>query len=298
MIILMDTNALWYIVVAAVGLVFGSFAGASVWRLRARQLIEDKKLGEEYDKKEYKRLVGLTKSSVTSDRSRCLECGHELRWYDLIPLVSWLSTKGRCRYCHQPIGFFEPSVELVTSALFVAAYHQIAMTGGNFGGLLLLFAVIVGLVILFFYDLKWLLLPNIVMWSVIGLSAIWWGFSATAALDLVSFVISTVGALMILSGLYLVLWLVSRGRWVGFGDVKLGLALGLLLGDWRLALLTLFLANLIGTLIVLPGLLSKKLTRRSQVPFGPLLITGFFIAFFLGDYIIKWYLDLASLMLL
>lgn len=297
MIILMDTNALGYIVVAALGLVFGSFAGASVWRLRARQLVEDKKVGEEYYKKEYKRLVGLTKRSLASDRSRCLECGHELRWYDLIPLVSWLSTRGKCRYCHKPIGFFEPSVELTTSLLFVAAYHQMVMTGGNVGMLLLLLAVIVGLVILFFYDLQWLLLPNTVMWSVIGLAAIWWGLTAAAMPDFVSFTISTAGALMILSGLYFLLWFFSKGRWVGFGDVKLGLALGLLLGDWKLALLTLFLANLIGTLIVLPGLISKKLTRRSQVPFGPLLITGFFIAFFFGDYIIEWYLGLASMMI-
>ena len=96
-------------------------------------------------------------------------------------------------------------------------------------------------------------------------------------------------SVLILGGLYLLLWTVSKGRWVGFGDVKLGLALGLLLVNWKLALLTLILANLIGTLVVLPGLVAKKLSRTSQVPFGPFLIAGFFISVVAGYPIINGY---------
>ena len=86
----------------------------------------------------------------------------------------------------------------------------------------------------------------------------------------------------------------SRGTWVGFGDVKLGLALGLFLADWQLGFLTLFLANLIGTLIVLPGLLTKKLSRKTMVPFGPLLILGFFISLFIGGPLISGYIELTN----
>jgi prepilin signal peptidase PulO-like enzyme (type II secretory pathway) len=93
--------------------------------------------------------------------------------------------------------------------------------------------------------------------------------------------------------LYFALWLVSGGRWVGFGDVKLGLGLGLLLGDWRLALLALFLANFIGTLLVLPGILTRKIGRGTQVPFGPLLIAGFAIALLYGPAFINFF-DAAS----
>jgi prepilin signal peptidase PulO-like enzyme (type II secretory pathway) len=94
---------------------------------------------------------------------------------------------------------------------------------------------------------------------------------------------------MILAGLYFILWFMSKGLWVGFGDVKLGIALGILLIDWKLALLTLFLANLIGTLIVLPGLLTGRLSRKAQVPFGPLLIIGFFVSLLAGTAIMDGY---------
>ena len=85
------------------------------------------------------------------------------------------------------------------------------------------------------------------------------------------------------------LWRVSAGRWVGFGDVKLGVALGLLLANWQLAFLALFLANLIGTLLVLPGLVMKKVTRETQVPFGPLLIVGFGLSLLFGAQFFLWF---------
>jgi len=102
-----------------------------------------------------------------------------------------------------------------------------------------------------------------------------------------------VGAAVILSGLYLVLYLISRGKWIGFGDVKLGLGLALLLADWRLAFVALFAANLIGCLIVIPAMISGRLKRDSHVPFGPLLILGFVIAQFAGIYLIETYLGVA-----
>lgn len=284
------------IVAGVFGLVFGSFAGASVWRLRARQLVEDKKAGEPYDKKEYKQLVGLTKSKLSGDRSRCLECRHELRWYDLLPLVSWMSTGGKCRYCRTSIGWFEPIIELTTAMLFATVFMTLAYLNGaeSWPVIILMLAITLGLVVLFFYDLRWLLLPDVIMWPVIFLSAIYAGIQAYESGDGLAYLISTGYSVLILSGLYLGLWLASRGKWVGFGDVKLGLALGLLLGSWQLAFLALFLANLIGTLIVLPGLLRKTLSRRSQVPFGPLLIVGFFIAFLAGQPIIDWYIGLTT----
>lgn len=295
MILLMDITLIWYVLIAVLGLMFGSFAGASVWRLRAYQLKEDKKLGEEYDKKEYDHLKKLTKHSVSSDRSRCLHCNHELQWHDLIPLLSWLRTGGKCAYCKKRIGWFEPIIELATAVLFVSVFYFATSMAYPLLVTLLLLVISLGMVILFFYDQKWLLLPNSIMWTVIGLSALWWVWLAMNTNDLTALIISTSISIATLSGLYLLLWTISRGMWVGFGDVKLGLALGLLLAaDWRLALLTLFLANLIGTLLVLPGLLSKKISRRSQVPFGPLLIAGFYLSFFFGATVVEWYTQLAG----
>src|SRR3954468_7466811 len=99
MIVLME-QLLICVTLMILGLCLGSFAGATVWRLRARQLVEDKAEGEKVDGKEYKKLLPLTQTTTATDRSRCLHCGHTLAWYDLLPLVSWVSTKGRCRYCH------------------------------------------------------------------------------------------------------------------------------------------------------------------------------------------------------
>lgn len=88
------------------------------------------------------------------------------------------------------------------------------------------------------------------------------------------------------------LYVISQERWVGLGDVYLGIALGLLLADWQLALVALFLANLIGSLVVLPGLMLGRLGRKAQVPFGPLLIVGATIAMLVGEQMIDWYIGL------
>lgn len=281
------------------GLIFGSFAGAQVWRLRSRQLVEDKLAGEVYDKNEYRQLLDLTKHTGTADRSRCLSCKHTLAWYDLLPLASWVSTGGKCRYCRTRIGMFEPLIELGVAAFFVVSYlvWQPTLTEPLAAiqfALWLLAGVM--LAILFAYDYKWFLLPDKIAYPLIGVSLIYATFTIAQAPDIATAFMSMAGAVLIFSGLYLMLWLVSSGRWIGFGDVKLGLILGLLLGKWELALLALFLANLIGCLIVIPGLMTKKLTRTTQVPFGPMMIAGFVIAALWGSHIIDWYLS-ASMML-
>lgn len=281
------------------GAAMGSFAGAQVWRLRAKQLVQDKKDGVPYDRAELKRLSGLNGQKLSEDRSRCLSCGHTLAWHDLLPVVSWLSTTGKCRYCKQSIGRFELGMELGAAALF-AIFSWVWLT--NFGispmslALLGLWAVALTMfVILFAYDLKWFILPDRVMFPLIGLSLVISGLMVPALnADAVNVVTQIVLGVSILSGLYYVLWLVSKGAWVGFGDVKLGIALGILLIDWKLALLTLFLANLIGTLIVLPGLLTHKLSRQTQVPFGPFLIVGFFVSFLFGGQILMAYDTLSA----
>jgi leader peptidase (prepilin peptidase) / N-methyltransferase len=100
-------SLLIYVVLVLLGLMLGSFAAATVWRLRARQLVADKAEGEEYDEREYKQLRKLTTRSMMKDRSVCLHCSYELRWYDLLPLVSWIGLRGKCRSCRRPIGYFD-----------------------------------------------------------------------------------------------------------------------------------------------------------------------------------------------
>ena len=105
---------------------------------------------------------------------------------------------------------------------------------------------------------------------------------------------SLLGSVVILSGIYLLLYLFSKYHygeektWVGFGDVKLGLGLALFLGNWLLAFAALFAANLIGTLLVLPSMLKGKLQATSRICFGPLLIVGFLLAWFFSQQILAW----------
>ena len=276
------------------GLMFGSFAGAQVWRLRAHQLVADKAAGESVDKAELRRLQPLTRERLSSDRSRCLSCGHVLHLRDLVPLFSWLSTRGRCRYCQAPIGRFEPVIELGTATFFVVSYlawPTALETPLALAGFALWLVAGVGLAILLAYDAKWFLLPDVVVFPLVAVSAL---YALVAALQAdaswLESLLGALGAVGIMSGLYLLIYLVSRGRWIGFGDVKLGIVLGLLLGQWPLALLALFLANLFGTLVVLPGMVRGQISRSSHVPFGPFLILGTIVAVLWGQTIIGWYM--------
>lgn len=280
---------------AILGAVLGSFAGAQVWRLRARQLRDDKKQGEKVDAKEFSRLKKLTKNSLFNDRSQCLHCSYALKWYDLIPVVSWLSLKGKCRSCKKDIGRFELFIELGLATFFALsfAFWPLALeTPLEITHFVLWLAAGVVMAIAFAYDAKWFLLPDItsVILALIGLAVV--VVSAVQTQDISGTLSSAFWSVMILSGLYYFLYVVSKHRWVGFGDVKLGIGLALLLIDWQLALMALFLANLIGTLIALPMILTKKLERSAHVPFGPLLIAGAVLAWFVGWPIFDWYVGL------
>ncbi len=281
-----------FVALALFGLILGSFSGATVWRIRARQLRDDKKQGEKVSKKEYDRLSPLLHKKMSKDRSQCLHCGYELTWYDLIPLVSWITLRGRCRECKKPIGIFEPLIELGLALYFVLSYALWPVPIEGFFGVssfILWLVAGVGLAILAAYDAKWSLLPDKVNIAVIGLGLLSLASMVIQSDQPLLQLASAVGAVGVLSGLYLLLYVISKGRWIGFGDIKLGLGLALLLGDWRLALIALFMANLVGCLVVIPLLVTKRLQRTSHVPFGPFLIAGMIIAQFVGPTLIDLY---------
>ena len=253
-----------------IGAVFGSFAGAMVWRM---------KMGRK----------------VTNERSECEHCHHKLSPLDLIPVVSWLWLRGKCRYCRTGIGWTPLLLELGLGAVFVLSYLAWPLGITSIYGVTTLSLWLVALVmltILFIYDLRWFLLPDRIVWplAVVGV-----GLFAARAIEsdwmLLQGLLELSFALLPVSGLYYVLYTVSKGQWVGFGDVKLGIFIGLALG-WQGAVVAVVLANFIGMLVLLPGLLSGKLSRKSQVPFGPFLIVGTVIAMLWWAPVLKWYLEL------
>lgn len=283
------------LILAFLGSVLGSFAGASVWRIRAQQLAYDKKNGEKVSSKEFSHLKKLLGNSTLNDRSSCLNCSYRLKWYDLIPIFSWLSLKGRCRSCNKPIGRFELIIELSMAVFFVASYIFWPLPLDTAIGVVhfvLWLIAGVTLSIQFAYDSKWFLLPDRLALVLVAIGLAITSIIATQSADPLGVVGSAIGAIAILAGLYLIVYIISDGKWIGFGDVKLGVGLGLLLADWKLALSALILANFVGLLAVLPSLIAGQVDRKTQIPFGPFLIIGTVLAWFIGNPIIDWYLGL------
>ena len=280
------------ITLAIVGAVLGSFAGAQVWRLRARQLVEDKKAGLTVDTKEYKRLLPLTKRSLMGDRSIDLDTGKPLLWYDMIPVISWLCLRGKSRFSGNPIGKFELLMEIGVALFFVMSYvfWPVALDGPLEVAKFIIWLVAgVVLAVQFATDYKWQILWTLLSYALIALGLVYASLTVIGAAQPLAALYSVLGAAAVLGGLYFVLYWVSRERWVGLGDAILGVGLGLLLSDWALALVALFLANLIGTIIVLIGFATKTISRKQHVPFGPMLILGAVAAQLAGNAIITWY---------
>lgn len=288
-----------YLALVLIGLCLGSFAGATVWRMRARQLLFDEKNDDitELEIKELKKIKKIVKSPKLKDRSQCLNCSYQLRWFDLIPLISWLSLKGKCRKCRKPIGYLEPLIEFGVAIFFVVSFvvwpYSFDMIGLIRFVLWLIAGVILSIAVA--YDMKWFLIPNKISFAVIGIGIINSLVVVLSAADILGTIMSILGSVLILSGIYCFVYFLSKGQWIGFGDVKLGLGLALMLADWNLAFIALFMANFIGCLIVIPPMIMKKIKRDSRIPFGPLLILGYVIAGLFGSCILNTYLSLLFL---
>lgn len=267
------------------GALFGSFACAQVWRLRARQLAADLREGETVDKKEMNRLARLVRP-VARDRSECLSCHHSLAWYDLIPIVSWLTLRGRCRYCEARIGVSEILCEVGLGLAFMVSF--VAWPYALSTPLqLTLFAIwliaCVVMCILFMYDARWSLLPFRINLLLIGIAMAFYGL--LFANGFVSSFWSLIGAITLLGGLYL---LFSVFGWSGMGDGILGVALALFVGRWGIAFLVLFIANLLGCMMLIPLQLKRKLHRSVKIPFGPFLILATMIGVLWGNELVLY----------
>jgi prepilin signal peptidase PulO-like enzyme (type II secretory pathway) len=270
---------LWLILI---GLCFGSFVNALVWRVHEQEMEQTKKNPSK---------TQLQKLSITRGRSICPNCGHELASKDLIPLFSWLSLRGKCRYCRKPISVQYPLVEVTTAALFVASFSwwSTSITGTEIVAFAAWLAFLTGLMALLVYDLKWFLLPNRIMYPLVWLAGLYALIQIYNASNHLGALLNTILAVVVGGGIFYGLFQVSKGKWIGGGDVKLGWLLGLVAGTPGKAFLFIFLAAAIGSLISLPLLVSNRLKRTSVIPFGPLLIIGAVITVFFGSDILHWY---------
>ncbi len=233
-----------------------------------------------------------------SKRSVCLHCGCQLKWYDNIPIISWLLLKGKCRQCHHKIGIAEFLSELGTGLAFLSLGIGAELNGIVLGSrwvlplewwlfaVCLIFATV--LAFLAIYDGLYGKLPTAFLIIAIIISII----MAVLREFLMTFMwqdlIDLLFAVLILGGIYLILYLVSKGKWVGDGDWLLGTAIALALGTPWLAIIALFLSNFLACLIMLPVV---KKTHHTKIYFGPFLVVAFVIVYSFS----KFFCDIISL---
>ena len=227
----------------------------------------------------------LEKEKSLSGRSFCPNCKHILSWLDLFPVFSWIFLAGKCRYCKDKISIQYPLVEIFTAILFLLLF--ILTPHYNIFGLLnLIFILYIAssLIIIFVYDFKHYLIPDKVLFPAMGVALI---YDFINYHYLLNNILAAIGAVLF----FLIIFFISKGRAMGFGDVKLVFLMGLLLGATKV-LTALFLAFFFGAIIGVILMLWKKKGLKSEIPFGPFLITGTFLAMFFGNQIIQWYLHL------
>ena len=244
------------------GLIVGSFLNCLIYRLE---------IGE----------------SFLSGRSYCPNCKHILSFKDLIPVFSFLILRGKCRYCGKKISWQYPLVELATGILFVLVMNYTFPNPLVTGYWLLVTSL---LIIIFVSDLKYYVIPDKVIYPTIVLTFIFHLFEifefGTFEPILNSFLSAILASLF-----FLTIVLISRGKWLGIGDVKLVFFMGLILGYPNI-LLALFLAFFIGAVVGVILIILGKNTLKSEIPFGPFLVTGTFLAMFFGERIVNFYLNL------
>lgn len=250
--------------------------------------------------------------SFLKGRSYCPHCKHSLSWPDLIPVLSFLSLMGKCRYCRKPISWQYPLVELFTGLIFVLAFlSQFPPVSGswvfsdnivfdeflvfqsqNWLNLIYLMVISSFLIIVFVYDLKFLLIPDLVIYLAIGAALIY------RVLDISIFnnmdfklLINPLLSALFSAFFFFSLVFVSKEKWMGKGDIYLAFLMGLILG-WPNIFIALMLAFSIGAIIGVGLVLGKKKGMKSEIAFGPFLVLGTFLAIFFGQSLVGWYLDL------
>lgn len=233
-------------------------------------------------------------ASLVRPASACPACGHPVRAYDNVPVVSWLVLRGRCRDCGEPISPRYPAVELLTGLVFVLA----GLSWGATPYLLAAVAVLAGGVAMVAIDLEHRRLPfsltGVVAAFVLG--ALMLEVLVGSAGPEVSWA-ATGGSVLLWLGVYGGVWLVTGGRGMGLGDVALAPVLGLALGwlGWGPSLVGLLGGFVVGALVGVALLLTGRAGRRAKVPHGPFMIAGAVLGMFAGDALWEGYLGLFGL---
>lgn len=239
----------------------------------------------------------VTEESWIHGRSKCDNCKVQIYWYDNLPILSYLFLKGKCRSCEQPISLSYPVVEFLTGVLFVwwywggSLFFQLAQA--PYQTLQPLFWLIIGVLLLIIVvaDALYLIIPDIlvalltIVTVIYRLALVFSGIMQPV--DFLKALLGMVGGVVFIGGL----WWFTKGKGMGFGDVKLIVPLTLLVG-WPNAIVMFFLAFMAGAIAGLGLIVSKQKKFGQAIPFGPFLIIGCVLSLIWGDGLMSWYIGL------
>jgi len=228
-------------------------------------------------------VVGLRWNSGRnlSGRSGCPQCGKKLSWYELIPVLSFVLQKGRCRGCKSRISSQYPFIEILTGLIFVTIFNfQFSIFKEHsslfLASCLLLLVTFSLYIAILIYDYRHKIIPDTLVYTAIILSL---GFGILKFVWGLEFVIWDFLAGPAIFLFFACIWFFSAGKAMGFGDAKLGLSMGLLLGA-RVGFSAMVLAFWIGAGVGLIYMIfgPKKLTMKSEIPFAPFMVLGAWLA--------------------
>lgn len=249
------------------GTLIGSFLNVVIWRLpRARFL---------------------------TGRSHCPGCGHSLAPLELVPIVSYLGLRGRCKNCKSTISPRYMIIESITGALFALLFVYLHPSSVlDYASLVRMFFICSVLIAVFVIDLEhYLILDKIIVPSGLVLLMLNVGLDIASGRPLFAYHSLFFGGLVtgfLIGGFLFLLWFFSKGTWMGFGDVKFGVWLGLAL-SWPLAFVCLFLSFMLGTFVSVPLLLLRRKQLTSRLPFGTFLSAAAIITMLAGEPLALWY---------
>ena len=252
-------------IVAIFGLIVGSLLNVIIYRLKSGD-------------------------KIIFGRSKCFSCQHQLGFFDLAPIISFIFLGAKCRYCKKKISWQYPLVEFFTAIIFVLGYFKYFYPIFDLTNLFTyLIFIIFGsvLVVIFVYDLKhYLILDEVTLPALI--------FAFLANFFLGYSIFNMLIASLIMAGFFLFQFVISKGKWIGGGDIRLGLVMGAMLG-WPMALVALLISYVIGAVFSL-GLIVCKLKKwGDQLPFGTFLTLATVITLLYGEVILRWYLTMVRI---
>ncbi len=224
------------------------------------------------------------KKSILFPASHCPKCGNKIRAFDNIPILSYLILRGKCRHCKEKISLIYPAVELLSGLLFLSLYLKYGLSWEFAAGLFLFSSLLV----IFFIDLKYQLIPDVII-----LPGIIVGFIFSFLLKLPPFLESLIGFFVGGGLLYFMAIFgdkLFKKESMGGGDIKLAAMLGTFLG-WKMVLMVIFLASLLGAIVgIIFIIFSKRMRGKRLIPFGPFLAIATLLTIFFGNQLIELYL--------